>query len=327
MGEVALIQNHALAYTPKQYDLIRRTVAADCNPVEFDLFCEVARRVGLDPFRKQIYAVVYSKDNPDRRKMSIITGIDGYRAVAARNRDYRPDDEAPVIEYDESLKSEANPVGIVSATVKCWKLAPDGKWHQVAGCAYWDEFAPIKEVAEGYDWVDTGETWADSGKAKKKKVPRGDIHLEVDGKWKTMPRIMIAKTAEAQALRRGWPEDLSGIYTEDEMARATVQDMSASEAADTFEKQKRLEATGGRDSIFIMWNSADPMENVPVGQFADRAAAYIKAIDNLPDLHGWRDTNRVALQDFWARSKSDALELKKIIEARESQIIEASKAA
>jgi hypothetical protein len=47
---------------------------------------EVARRVGLDPFRRQIYAVVYNKDKPKKRKMSIITGIDGFRAVAARGR-------------------------------------------------------------------------------------------------------------------------------------------------------------------------------------------------------------------------------------------------
>src|SRR5215831_13821194 len=60
-------------YSPQQLDLIRRTVAKDCDRDEFDLFMEVCRRVGLDPFRKQIYAVVYNKDKPDKRKMSIVT--------------------------------------------------------------------------------------------------------------------------------------------------------------------------------------------------------------------------------------------------------------
>src|SRR3546814_3753630 len=67
-----------------------------------DLVC---KRVGLDPFRRQIYAVVYSKDKPDKRKMSIITGIDGFRAVAARNRDYRPDD------IESRIRSEERRVG------------------------------------------------------------------------------------------------------------------------------------------------------------------------------------------------------------------------
>src|SRR3546814_7837866 len=86
-------------------DLVKRTVAADCNTAEFNLFDKVCKRVGLDPFRRQIYAVVYSKDKPDKRKMSIINGIDGFRAVAARNRDYRPDD------IESRIRSEERRVG------------------------------------------------------------------------------------------------------------------------------------------------------------------------------------------------------------------------
>lgn len=308
MNDVVPLHNRAVSYTPKQIDLIRKTVAADCSPTEFDLFCEVARRVGLDPFRKQIYAVVYSKDKPDKRRMSIITGIDGYRAVAARNKDYRPDGEAPQIEYDLSLKGELNPAGIVSATVKCWKLAPDGQWHPVAGVAYWEEVCPLTEK------------WA-YDQEQGKRVPTGEFTLDPKSNWFKMPRVMVAKVAEAQALRRGWPEDLSGIYTDEEMERSRVQDMTASEAADSFEKQKRLELTGSRDAVFVQWSPDTPLEAVPLGQFADRAAAFAEGCKVLPDLMGWEDTNRVALQDFWARAKSDALGLKKILEARRVAII------
>lgn len=302
-----------LEYSSKQLDLIRKTVASDCTPTEFDLFCEVSRRVGLDPFRKQIYAIVYSKNNPDKRRMSIITGIDGYRAVAARNRDYRPGGDAPQIEYDENLKGDTNPAGIISATVKCWKLAPDGQWHPVAGIAYWDEVCPLTDK------------WA-FDQQQNKRVPTGEMELDKKSNWYKMPRVMVSKVAEAQALRRGWPEDLSGIYTEDEMARTTAQDMTASEAADQFEREKRLQITGSRDSIFVIWNPTDPLHAVPCGQFADKAAEFVRSCKDLPDLIGWEETNRVALQAFWAQSKNDALALKKIIEARKAEIIEAGKA-
>src|SRR5689334_9788452 len=103
-------------YAPSQLALIQRTVAADCEPTEFNLFMEVARRVGLDPFRRQIYAVVYNKDKPKKRRMSIITGIDGFRAVAARSGNYRPDENEAEITYDEALKNPlSNPHGIVKA--------------------------------------------------------------------------------------------------------------------------------------------------------------------------------------------------------------------
>jgi len=38
--------------------------------------------------------------------------------------------------------------------------------------------------------------------------------------WKRMPRVMLAKTAESRALRRGWSSELSGLYEQSEMDQA-----------------------------------------------------------------------------------------------------------
>lgn len=318
MNNVARLQTveplRARDYSPAQLSLIKRTVAADCNDPEFSLFVEVCKRVGLDPFRRQIYAVVYNKDNAERRKMSIITGIDGFRAVAARNRDYRPDDAEPQFTVDESLKGTDNPLGLVKAMVRCFKMGPDRQWYPVIGVAYWSEFAPIKEMADSYEWVETGEFWKDSGKPKMKKVPKGDVRLEPEGKWKTMPHVMLAKCAESQAIRKGWPEDLSGIYAPEELAAAEVLD--ASQMVEMHHREERQKIIGSKDAIAIWWNASEPLDMVSIGQFPDRALAFFKDCQSLVELENWKNVNRVSLQAFWAMSKTDALAVKAEMEKR-----------
>jgi len=304
-------------HSPRQLALIQKTVAKDCNNDEFNLFVEVARAKGLDPFLGQIIPMVFSKGDAEKRKMTIIISRDGQRVIAQRCGDYRPASKTPVYEYEKDLVSPTNPLGIVSATVFLWKQdQKTGQWFEVAGQSYWDEFAPIKEDAEGgYDWVDTGEVWKDSGKPKKRKVPRGEVHAVLDssGNWARMPRLMIAKCAEMQALRAGWPEQFTGLYDEAELDRAKVLDLAASELVEHEAEERRLKLIAGNDAITMSWGDGWALENVPTGEFMDRCFAFIKESD-WQTVQKWNATNRAGLQLFWSKHPGDALELKKAIE-------------
>lgn len=305
-------------YTGSQLSLIKRTVAKDCSNDEFDLFMEVCRRAGFDPFRKQVYAFVFSKDNPEKRQLAIVTGIDGYRAVAARNRDYRPDEKPPRITYDEAAKDpDTNPLGIIKAEVSAYRYA-EGEWHELSAEAYWDEFAPIEEE---FDWVDSGEVWADTGKPKKKRKPTGKRLLGKDS-WRKMARVMISKCAEAQALRKGWPEELSGIYTDEEMEQAFVADRTASQEAEMAEHERREALVHTKDAVPLQWKAGEDIVYEPSGALADKIMEHIETINHPIELSKWREINRVGLQQFWASSPSDALEVKKAIEARQSELDE-----
>ncbi len=294
----------ALDLRPNQLALVKSTIARDCNDQEFSLFMEAARSYGLDPFRKQIMPLVFSKDNPKKRRMSIILSRDGLRVVAQRCKNYRPASEKAEIAYDDALKGPLNPKGIVSATVRLWQQDNRGEWFPVIGEALWDEFAPITD-----EWA-----W-DEGAGKRK--PTGKKALDTSGNWSRMPVVMITKCAEAQALRAGWPDVFGGIYSEEEMDQAVAED--ASELVRKEEERLRLERAGGLNTITVTWGDNWKLEQVPVGKMADRCFEFIR--ENEPeDVLRWSMANQEPLRQFWALAPADALEVKKAIEAKTKSI-------
>ena len=161
-------------------NLIKRTLCPKATDNDLELFWMVCQRTGLDPFAKQIYPVVRNSKD-NGPMMSIQTSIDGYRLIADRTNKYCPGREATYT-YD----SDDN---VLTATSYIKKLTNDGTWHEVAATAHWDEYVQM------YD----------------KKPTKF---------WAQMPHVMLAKCAEALALRKCFPAELSGIYTADEMAQA-----------------------------------------------------------------------------------------------------------
>jgi len=299
------------AFSARELSLIRKTAAKDANDTEFDQFIAYCRTTKLNPLRRQVALVIFNKNNPAKRQPTIITTIDGLRAIADRSGNYRPDPEAPRVTYDDTLKGPLNPQGIVKVQVTVFKWS-HGEWFPVAGEAHWSEFAPLKAI------------WAEDETGKRVKTDKVELDPTKEG-WTRMPHVMCAKVAEAQALRRGWPEDLSGVYGEEETDRLKTIDLTATELADEADKIERLERVGGLNTILIDWCDGEPIAPVPVGKFYDAAMAYIKAHSKAGEeeysaVLQWRDRNRNALQQFWGMQKDAALDLKGKLDAIETKV-------
>jgi phage recombination protein Bet len=286
-------------FTASQLTTIKNTVAKDTNHLEFDLFMNAARSYGLDPFRKQISAIVFSKDNAQKRQMAIIVGRDGLRSIAARCGDYRPASGPANIVYDDASKCPANPKGIVSVGITLFKQDNRGEWHPVYGEAFWDEFAPLKDE------------WAYNDK-EGKRTPTGE--KTVDGNWAKMPIVMLTKCAEGQALRAGWPDQFSNLYAEEEMQAHTSKDITPSQEIEQEAAHRRENALGGR-GILMNMDSSGALSRVPMGEVADRCLEFIKDSD-AETVWKWSIQNREPLREFWAAAPNDALEVKKQIEAK-----------
>jgi len=136
-------------------------------------------------------------------KMTVQTSIDGFRVIAERSGDYAGQDEPVFADIEKDGKKVD-----MCCKVTVYRFRGDTRYPAAVGVAYWSEYA------------------------------QKDFNGNLSGMWAKMPRTMLAKVAEALALRKAYPQDLSGLYTGDEMAQADTA---------TFKKENPVNGTAPND--------------------------------------------------------------------------------
>ncbi len=174
----------------EQIDLLKRTICRGATDDELQLFIQVCSRLRLDAFAKQIHAVKRRQkvDGQWRDAMSFQVGIDGFRLVAERTGKYagqRPVEWCGKDAVWKSVWLEDAPPAAARATVLRTDFA-----EPLVVTAHWNEYK--QTTTEG----------------------------ALTSMWTKMGVLMLGKVAEALALRKAFPQELSGVYAPEEMAQA-----------------------------------------------------------------------------------------------------------
>lgn len=181
-------------FTDEQVELVKRQI---CKPKdrqatddELALFLGQCERTGLDPFSRQIYAVYRHDNRLGDEKLTIQTSIDGLRLIAERTGQYLGQDGpwwcGENGEWRDTWFATTPPL---AARVVVKKLIAE-RVAETPAVAHFQEYAVVGAGAQ---------------------------------MWESKPALMVAKCAEALALRKAFPQELSGLYTADEMGAATGQ--------------------------------------------------------------------------------------------------------
>jgi len=175
-------QNQPINYDAQQIAIIKNSFAIGATDLELAMFLAQCKRTGLDCMTRQIYFIKDSKG-----KVQIQTSVDGFRLIAERSDKYEGQTKAEWCDYNgkwvDVWLSQDLPA---AARVGVFKK---GFREPVYGTALFEEYA--------------------------QRYPSGELGFM----WGKMPALMIAKVAECLAIRKAFPNDLSGIYAAEEMAQ------------------------------------------------------------------------------------------------------------
>ena len=195
-----------VTFDAARLELLRNTIAKGTNDDQFALFVEVARRTGLDPFAKQIYAVMRKTRAQvngqwvDVPEMTIQTGIDGYRLICQRAGNYAGMDGP-------------------------YWCGADGDWRDT-----WFDDEPPKAAKVGVrasgdsDW-----TYHVAMYREYVQMVGKDAERKPNSMWSNMPANQLAKCAEAGARRKRWAVDLANVYVDAEAGTARYVTAAAAE--------------------------------------------------------------------------------------------------
>lgn len=175
--------------------LIRDAYFRGCDDLEFQFAIETCRHLGLDPIAKQIWFMKIWDSDLRRDVVTPVVSIDGLRLRAERSG-----------KYAGQLPPE-------------W-CGPDGQWRDVwledfppsaarVGVLRSDFQAPVYGIVRYKSFVKTKK----SGEATRF--------------WKTSPDHMLAKCAEANAIKKCFPAETSGHYKVQDVDRFETSDEHA----------------------------------------------------------------------------------------------------
>lgn len=166
---------------PEMVKTLKATVAVGATDAEFAMFAGLAKSTGLNPFKREIWFIKtpgYTKKDGTRTDAKVQIMTGILGFLAIANSHPQYDG----MECDVERGKDGKPIKAVAKVYR-----KDRRFPAVAE-AIWTEDSQPTESYHGKPTI-----------------------------WGKMPSVMLAKVAKSRALREAFPQELGGLYTQEEM--------------------------------------------------------------------------------------------------------------
>lgn len=172
---------------PSMIATLKATVAQGATDAEFAMFTSFCKTTGLNPFKKEIW-FVKSKGYTNKYgkvvegRVQMMTGINGFQAIANSHPEYNGMETGLIGPNGEYLAATYPKDDFIGAWCRVHRKDRQFPTEGIAMLSEYDKSEPDR-----------------------------------DSVWKKMRRMMIMKCAKSVGLREALPQQLNGLYTQEEM--------------------------------------------------------------------------------------------------------------
>jgi phage recombination protein Bet len=184
-----VLQNATATQQKDTRRIVRETILKDFGDDDAEYFFAVCEKLQLDPLTKQVHPSKHYDTQQSKYVLTIVVGIDGLRSLAERTGEYEGQTQ---VAYFDTEGKEYN----------VWTDLKMPPWAAKVGI-----------YRKGFR--DALYATALTRSYAQRKKDGGYTKF-----WAQMPEVMIAKVAEACALRKAFPQALSSLYVREEIAES-----------------------------------------------------------------------------------------------------------
>lgn len=252
-----------IEFSDEQKEIIKGTVAQGLSDFEFKFFLEVAKRSGLDPFQRQIHAV------KRQGKLCIQTGIDGFRVIAARTREYAGQEE-------KDFEYEGNSKFPTKARCTVYRLVQGHRVSFTATCR-WAEFYPGDK--QGFMWRDKPEVML--GKCVEAQALRMAFPAETKGLYEEAELQRPVKEGPTRADLLNKPKDIPEVVEADTSDLSESEETSEGNPSEVLIKGKRVaDHTTEELQALLDWADKNKYQAKKLKPQIDAIYAHLESVES-----------------------------------------------